>query len=327
METLYVCGEADISRDENTILVKTRGIKTRGIKKRVPIEAVRHIVVMSDGALTTKFLALSGRAGVRVSVFDHYGWFIGAFEPVANAGSGEVKIRQAALILDRVRRMAVAREIIRGTLFNILEGLRYYAYRGTEGLKPAIEEIRGYEVRLAKAADTETLMGFEGMARRAYYEAWGKVDERLAFAPRVRRPPNNRINCLMSFMNGLVYAAVRHEISKTHLDVTLSIFHTPSSARSSLALDLAEPFKPVIVDRQIFAMMRKKMIADEWFDQKEGVCALTETGRRAVVERFAATIDSGGSSGSTRNAMRWEALKLQRHVMDVEEYTAFRRST
>jgi CRISPR-associated protein Cas1 len=322
METLYICGEVDISRDENTILVKTRGIK-----KRVPIEAVRHIVVMSDGALTTKFLALSGRAGVRVSVFDHYGWFTGAFEPVANAGSGEVKIRQAALILDRVRRMAVAREIIRGTFFNILEGLRYYAYRGTESLKPAIEEIRRYEVRLTKAADIETLMGFEGMARRAYYEAWGKVDERLAFAPRMRRPPNNRINCLMSFMNGLAYAAIRHEISKTHLDVTLSILHSPSSARSSLALDLAEPFKPVVVDRQIFAMVRKKMLADEWFDQREGVCALTEIGRRAVVERFAATIDSAGSNGSTRNAMRWEALKLQRHVMDVEEYTAFRRST
>jgi CRISPR-associated protein Cas1 len=322
METLYVCGEADISRDENTILVKTRGIK-----KRVPIEAIRHIVVLSDGALTTKFLALSGRAGVRVSVFDHYGWFTGAFEPVANVGSGEVKIRQAALILDRARRMAVAREIIRGTLFNILEGLRYYAYRGTDGLKPAIEEIRGYGVRLAKATDPETLMGFEGMARRAYYEAWGKVDARLVFAPRVRRPPNNRINCLLSFMNGLAYAAIRHEISKTHLDVTLSILHAPSSARSSLALDLAEPFKAVVVDRQIFAMVRKNMLADAWFDERAGVCMLTETGRRAVVERYAATVDSASSGESIRKSMHREALKLQRHVMDIEEYTAYRRNT
>ena len=322
METLYICGEADISRDESTIL-----IKTHGAKKRVPIEAIRHIVVMSDGTLTTKFLALSGRAGVRVSVFDYYGWFTGAFEPVANTGSGEVKIRQARLILDPTRRMAVAREIIRGTLFNIMEGLRYYAYRGADDLKPAIEEIRGHEARLARAKDAETLMGFEGIARRAYYEAWGKVDARLAFAPRVKRPPNNRINCLLSFINGLTYAAIRHEISKTHLDVTLSVLHAPSSARSSLALDLAEPFKPVVVDRQIFAIVRKNILADGWFDEKEGVCMLTETGRRAVVERFATTVDSAGSSGSIRSAMRWEALKLQRHIMDVEEYTAYRRST
>jgi CRISPR-associated protein Cas1 len=169
METLYICGEADISRDESTIL-----IKTHGAKKLVPIEAIRHIVVMSDGTFTTKFLALSGRAGVRVSVFDYYGWFTGAFEPVANTGSGEVKICQARLILDPTRRMAVAREIIRGTLFNIMEGLRYYAYRGAEDLKPAIDEIRGYEARLARATDPETLMGFEGIARRVYYEAWAK---------------------------------------------------------------------------------------------------------------------------------------------------------
>jgi CRISP-associated protein Cas1 len=305
METLYICGEADISRDENTIL-----IKTHGAKKRVPIEAIRHIVVMSDGTLTTKFLALSGRAGVRVSVFDYYGWFAGAFEPVANTGSGEVKIRQARLILDPTRRMAVAREIIRGTLFNIMEGLRYYAYRGAEDLKLAIQEIRGYEASLARATDPETLMGFEGIARRVYYEAWGKVDARLAFAPRIKRPPNNR-----------------HEISKTHLDVTLSVLHAPSSARSSLALDLAEPFKPVVVDRQIFAIVRKNILADGWFDEKGGVCMLTETGRRSVVERFATTIDSASSSGSIQNAMRWEALKLQRHVMDIDEYTAYRRST
>lgn len=58
METLYICGEADISRDESTIL-----IKTQGAKKRIPIEAIRHIVVMSDGTLTTKFLALSDAPG------------------------------------------------------------------------------------------------------------------------------------------------------------------------------------------------------------------------------------------------------------------------
>src|SRR5260221_14629685 len=54
-------------------------------------------------------------------------------------------------VLDPTRRMAVAREIIRGTLFNIMEGLRYYAYRGADDLKPAIEEIRGHEARLARA--------------------------------------------------------------------------------------------------------------------------------------------------------------------------------
>ena len=322
VETLYICGEADISRDDSTILVKTGGRK-----RRFPIETVRHVVVTSDGTLTTRFLSLCGKHGVRVSFFDYYGWYKGAFEPVANIGSGEVKVRQAQLVLDERRRLAVAREIVRSALDNIIENLRYYAYRGNDTLKTAIGEVSGYRSRLPSALSTEMLMGYEGMARRCYYEVWGRIDERLGFAPRVKRPPNNRINCLISFMNGLAYSAVRHEIAKTHLDETLSVLHAPSAARSSLSLDLSEPFKPVVVDRQIFSMVRKGMVQDEWFDEKDGVCILTEPGRRAAVERFAANLDNGEAGDSLRMLMRKEAIKLQRHVFGAEEYTAFRRRT
>ena len=156
METLYICGEADLSRDENTIVVKTGGRK-----KRIPIESVRHIVVTADGVLTTKFLGLCGGTGVRVSFFDYYGWYKGAFEPVAHVGSGEVKLRQAALVLDPARRMILAQTIIRGAMFTILENLRYHAYRGVDTLKPFLNEICKYQARLPKVESTEALMGFE----------------------------------------------------------------------------------------------------------------------------------------------------------------------
>jgi CRISP-associated protein Cas1 len=323
METLYICGEADLFRDDNTILVKTGGRK-----KRIPIESVRHIVMTADGALTTKFLGLCGRAGVRVSFFDYYGWYKGSFEPVAHVGSGEVKLRQAALVLDPVRRMFLARAIIRGAMFTIMENLRYYAYRGVDTLKPFLDEIGKYQARLPQAENTEALMGLEGMARRTYYQAWGLVDPRLAFAPRVKRPPNNRINCLISFMNGLTYTAVRHEIAKTHLDETLSFLHAPSSGRSSLSLDMAEVFKPATSDRAIFSMTRKNMLKDEWFEEREGVCLLTECGRRNVVERFAATMDrADAGSVSMRDLMRKEALKIQGHILEIKEYVPFTKGS
>jgi CRISPR-associated protein Cas1 len=323
METLYICGEADLSREENTILVKTGGRK-----KRIPIESVSHIVLTADGALTTKFLGLCGREGVRVSLFDYYGWFRGAFEPVAHVGAGEIKLRQAALILNSGRRLALARAIIGGALTTILENLRYYAYRGVDGLKPFLDDIGKYRTKLSKSDTIEALMGMEGMARRAYYEAWGVIDPRLAFAPRVKRPPNNRINCLMSFLNSLTYTAVRHEIAKTHLDETLSFLHAPSSGRSSLSLDLAELFKPVSTDRTIFSMARKNMIGDEWFEEREGVCLLTEAGRRNVVERFAVVMDRAGADGvNLRDLMRKEALKIQGDVLEMKAYVPFTKAS
>ncbi len=132
---------------------------------------------------------------------------------------------------------------------------------------------------------------------------------------------------MISFLNGLTYSAVRHEIAKTHLDETLSFLHAPSAGRSSLSLDLSEPFKPVIVDRQIFSMARKGSLRDEWFDELEGVCMLSEPGRRAVVEKFASVMDRPEADMTMRKTIRKEAIRLQRHVLDMEEYEAFRKGT
>ncbi len=319
METLFICGDAELSQDDKTILVKTAGIK-----KRIAIESIHHIVLLSDDTLTTKFLSLCGTAGVRVSVFDYYGWWKGSFEPASSVGSGEIKLRQAKLVLDTSRRMAVAKEIISAAISNIIENLRYHAYRGAELLKQPIRFIVAQKDKIPTIADTETLMGLEGVSRKAYYEAWPAIDLDLAFAPRVKRPPNNRINCLLSYLNGMTYAAVRHEIAKTLLDETLSVLNAPSSSRSSLSLDLSEPFKPIIVDRLIFKMVRKNMVCDNWFDERDGVCLLTEAGRRAVVEQFAHHIDKVSGERSLRSHMRQTALSLQRHILDIEEFDAYR---
>jgi CRISPR-associated protein Cas1 len=316
METLYIAGEVEVSRDESTILVISKGKK-----HRFPVETLRHLIMTADGTVTTKFIALCGKNGVRVSFFDYHGWWVGSFEPACQAGSGEMKIRQAALLADQPRRMTVAREIIRGAMDNMIETLRYYAYRGKDSLKQPIGVIQSFRDRLSSTEDVERLMGFEGIAKRTYYAAWSEVDERLAFGPRVKRPPNNRVNCLISFMNGIAYSAVRHEIAKTHLDETISVLHAPSMARSSMSLDLSEPFKPVLVDRQIFAMVRKGMLQDAWFEEKPGVCMLSEIGRKAVVERLAPVLD--GVDG-IRKSMREEAIKLQRHVLGMEDYVAYR---
>jgi CRISPR-associated protein Cas1 len=317
METLYISGEADISRDEGTILVKTSGLK-----RRVPVEGVKHIVVLADGIVTTKFLGLVGRAGVRVSFFDHYGWYVGSFEPGSNVGAGEMRMRQASAIANSPMRMAVASEIVRASMDNIVDNLRYYANRGKPELREGIVRIQALRNSVIELEDTETLMGFEGNARKIYYAAWGAIDSKLDFGLRTKRPPNNRVNCLISFLNGVAYSAVRHEIAKTHLDETMSFLHSPSSQRSSLSLDLSEPFKPVVVDRIIFRLVRKNMLSDSWFDEKPGICMLSETGRKAVVEAFVMAVDKGDPS--LRRHMRSDALKLQRFLLGMEGFSAFR---
>jgi CRISPR-associated protein Cas1 len=320
METLFVTREARLQQRENTLSI------TIGDRKRsLPIEAIGHLVLLGEARLNSRLLTLCGKHGVRVSVFDYYGYCKGAFEPIERNPAGLVKLKQAALLLDDKRRMAIAREVVRGAANNMLANLRYYHYRGADALEPVIKGMRKLLPKIGLAPSSEALMGVEGNLHEWYFSGWKHIDPALDFTPRVRRPPNNPVNCLISFLNQLTYAVTRHEASKTHLEQTFSVLHAPGRGRASVGLDLCEPFKPVVVDMLIFRMARRRMLADNWFDQQDGVCLLTETGRRHVSEHFAQRLEEVYAGRTYREWIYREALGIERHVLDVEEYVAFTR--
>ncbi|MBF0238903.1 MAG: CRISPR-associated endonuclease Cas1 [SAR324 cluster bacterium] len=320
METLFISKYAKLRQHENTLSVILDG-KSRSL----PIEKIAHVVLLAESSLNTQLLTLCGKHGVRLSVFDYYGYFKGSFEPIAKNPSGEVKLAQARTLTDEAQRLAIAREILCGMNHNMQANLLYYQYRGNKELIPAIDEMKKVGTRFSSAGDIPTLMGFEGNLHQVYYQAWTQIDPALDFGKRVRRPPNNPVNCLLSFLNQMTYTVVRHEIFKTHLEETFSFLHSPGSGRASLSLDLAEVFKPILSDALIFRMIRKNMVQDNWFDQTEGVCLLTETGRRHVAEQFSIRLEEMYQDRSFREWIYREALGLERHVLGVAEYHSFKR--
>lgn len=320
METLFISREANLRQRENTL-----AIHTNGQTKSFPIEKIRHLVLLAESSLNSRLLTLCGKHGVRLSVFDYYGYYKGSFEPFNHNPSGKVKLAQAQALLDVSQRMALAREIVRGAYHNMRANLLYHRYRGNENLHKPLAEMEKLFARIEKAEDTETLMGSEGNLHQHYYAAWKLIDPVLEFTPRVRRPPNNPINCLLSFLNQLTYTVCRHELFKTHLEETFSLLHAPGIGRSSLSLDLAEPFKPVLADSVIFRIVRRKMFEDNWFDQHEGVCLLTETGRRHVAEQFSIRLEEQYQGRTFREWIYREALAIERHVLGVAEYESFKR--
>lgn len=320
METLFIAREAQLRQHENTLQIKL-GDTVRSL----PIEKVAHIVLLAESRLNSRLLGLCGKHGVRLSVFDYYGYFKGAFEPYDHNPAGKVKLKQAELLLNDIQRLSVAREVLRGAAHNRIANLKYYQYRGNEAVQPFIKTMQAQLHKFNSASDTSTLMGIEGNLHQVYYAAWKHIHLELDFGKRVRRPPNNPINCLLSLLNQLVYTVVRHEISKTHLEETFSVLHAPGYGRASLSLDLAEPFKPVLTDMLIFRMVQRRMVDSSWFDQKDNVCLLTETGRRHVAEQFSLRLEEQYQDHTFRYWIYREALMLEREVLGVSEYESFKR--
>ncbi len=320
METLVVSAKAILKQRENTLHI--------GIDGKIaifPIEKIRHLILLAEGTLTTKLLNLCGKYGVRVSIFDYYGYCKGCFEPLAGNPSGKVKLAQAKLLLNDGDRMSVARQIVHGAGHNMRANLLYYRYRGLAQVDQAIQAIGKIENSLHTCVDTASLMGKEGNMHQYYYGAWRHINPALTLGKRVRRPPDNPVNCLLSFLNQMTYTVVKHEIAKTHLEQTFSFLHAPSSSRASLSLDLAEPFKPVLVDGLIFRFARKGSIKENWFRQHDRVCLLSETGRRHVSEKFIRRLEKKWHGRSYREWIYREAVNLERHVLGAAGYQPFQR--
>ena len=322
METLYVSKDAKIARESATLVVTTEAGK-----RRVPVKTLKQVVILGEAGLTTSALNLLGRSDVRVTVLDWHGNVTGSYEPMGSPAAGRVRLAQAQAVLDPSMRLILARRFVEGAIANILANLRYRAYRGGgEAIRAAIEEIEGRLPTVRAAESVPELMGAEGLARAAYYATWPAIDPALDFGRRVRRPPNNPVNCLLSWFNGLAYNAVRTEIAKSHLDDCLSFLHSPQEARASLALDVSEIFKPAICDTLIFEAFGRGTDMSAWFLEKDGVCRLSDTGRRRTLEMWVSKLETPGPRmGSLKQVIFEEVMKVERHVLGLAGYKPWRR--
>src|SRR5690606_30858479 len=120
-------------------------------------------------------------------------------------------------------------------------------------LASACDLISTERRRIGRVSEIDELMGTEGRIRDLYYRQWpallGDAAKAFPFDRRERRPPSNALNALISFGNALCYSTVLRQIYRTALDPSISYLHEPGDRRFSLALDLSEVFKPLLVDR------------------------------------------------------------------------------
>ena len=142
---------------------------------------------------------------------------------------------------------------------------------------------------------------------------------------RVRNPPKNEINALISFGNMLCYTLCMNSIYHTQLDPVISFLHEPGYRRYSLALDLAEIFKPMLVDRAIFRVLNKREIQGKHFDDHLNGYMLNKSGKETFLrvweERLNETIRhrSLGRNVSYKHLVKLECYKLVKYILGIEE--------
>lgn len=325
-KSYFIYSESELKRKDNTLQIKT----VDGVKKDIPIETISDIYVMTEMTFNTSLINLLSQYGIIIHFFNYYNFYNGSYYPREKNVSGRLLVNQVEHYTDENKRLILAKEFVLGATDGILRNMRYYNERGRD-LKEQTSQINELKRLIEKQKNVQELMGIEGNIHKIYYKTWNDIiNQEIDFEKRVKRPPDNMINTLISYVNSMIYTTVLSQIYITQLNPTISYLHVPSTKRFSLALDIAEIFKPLIGDRMIFSLFNKLQISEKHFIKELNGLQLTKQGSMIISKEFDDRLSRTvkhknlGKDVSYKYLIRLEAYKLIKHLIGEKEYQSFR---
>lgn len=302
-------------------------------KYYIPVETMDSLYVHSNITLTGTFLEFANKKGLSIAFIDKYGSKIGSFIPQNSRKDAQTTIAQARIYEDEAERLRVAKRLEISGVSNMRANVRYYARRlKSVELKEIAAVLSECIKQMNEGKTLQELMLIEARARQKYYLSFRYIikDKTFHFETRTKRPPKDAINAMISFGNTLMYQRIANEINRTSLDIRFGFIHATGKRSESLNLDLADLFKPIIVDRTIFTLINRKMIdAGRDFQQTEkGGVYLNKNGKRIFIQEFERKVYSLVNDKDARYSydtlLRWEVQKLSHYIEQGEEYRPYK---
>lgn len=323
---IYIFSNGSLRRKNNTLY-----FESEGVQKFIPVENTSEIYIFGEVELNKRFLEFLSQSEIIMHFFNRYGYYIGSFYPREYLNSGYMILKQAEHYLDSHKRLFLAKAFVEGAYKNMKQVLKYYQNRGIENLQSYTEQIDSLFSKVDFINEINTLMAIEGNIRQTYYSAFDLIidKEEFKFEKRTKRPPRNFLNTLISFGNSMLYTIVLSEIYRTHLDPRIGYLHSTNFRRFTLNLDIAEIFKPVIIDRLIFSIISKNMLKPEHFEEDLEGIVIKDSAKKLFIDeleqRLSTTISvkNIGNSVSYRQIIRIELYKIEKHLIGEKEYQPY----
>ena len=292
LNTLFVTTQgAYLNKEGETVAIKIEQ-KTR---LKIPIHTLDGIVCFGAVTCSPFLMGFCAEKDVALSFLTRYGRFLAS---VKGPVSGNVLLRRKQF------RMAdspetcgqMAGSILTGKLLNcrtVLErALRDHREKMDEvAVKKVSGRLKTYIQKELQKGDANYLRGIEGDAAHQYFSVFNELilsqKQDFKFEGRSRRPPMDRINCLLSFIYTLLVHDVRSALETAGLDPAVGFLHRDRPGRPGLALDIMEEFRPVLGDRLVLSLINRNQVQPDGFQIKEsGGVYMDDNTRRTVLEAY-----------------------------------------
>ncbi len=279
---LYVQQQgAFVGKSGDRITVSLKGDKISSVR----MLDVSQVCAFGNVMFSAQVIGELTRRGTPICHFSYGGWLNGMTLGMAHKNV-ELRIRQFAVAADPAASLAVARALVAGKIRNCRTLLRR---RLKDRLHPAVRELHEYRRRAERAAGAETLLGLEGMAAKTYFaEFFKQLPEwsRGDVDGRNRRPPTDPANAVLSFLYSMLAKELAVTLQAVGFDPMLGVYHRPRYGRPSLALDMAEEFRPLVADSTALMLFNNGELNEKSFLCRAGAVAMTDAGRRATLSAF-----------------------------------------
>ncbi len=268
------------------------------VRQQIRIGEICQLNLMGNVQLSTQAIQTLCEAGVPVCYFSMGGWFYGITTGL-NSKNIFTRIAQFRLAADEGFALSVARRIVAGKIRNQRTLLQ------RNHVEPSADDLLGLK-QMSEAAERalslQELLGIEGNAARIYFGSFagmikaddddGSADFPFDFEGRNRRPPRDPVNALLSLAYSLLAKDYTIACYAVGLDPYLGFYHQPRFGRPALALDLVEPFRPLVGDSAVLTAINTRMVTPRDFVRAGDAVALTQNGRKAFFRAYEARMDT-----------------------------------
>jgi len=290
---------------------------------------VSHIALIGNAQVSAPAIRAVVARGGLILHFTYGGW-LSAVTTGPHQGNVLLRLAQYRMAADPAASLALARSFVWGKIRNQRTMLRR---NHRERPWRAINELGRLSRSALRASSMQALLGIEGTAARIYFSLFPgmlRPDFPFDFRERNRRPPRDPVNALLSFLYALLLKDCVAAVIAVALDPYVGFFHQVHYGRPSLALDLAEEFRPLVGDSVVLTLINNGMVDEDDFIQRGTACALKPSARRKVIEAYEARLETlvthpiFGYTVSYRRVLEIQARLLARVVAgELQAYRPF----
>jgi CRISP-associated protein Cas1 len=302
----------------------------------VRLMEVSQVVLQGGIYVTTPTLHELLRRDIPVSWLSYGGWFLGH---TTSTGHKNVELRTAQYraSFDETQCLHLARGFVRAKIQNCRTLLRRN-WRDEDKPDALVESLKQDADEAMRAKSLPQLLGTEGVAAARYFGSFGQLIKRdgdsasfaFDFTQRNRRPPTDPVNALLSFAYAILVRTWTNTLSAVGFDPYRGFYHQPRYGRPALALDMMEPFRPLVADSAVLLAINNGEVRPTDFISAAGSVALASDGRKRFIAAFERRLSQEvthplfGYRVSYRRLLELQARLLGRYLLgDIPDFPNF----